>query len=321
MRRDTGVLRELCKDLHTRILTREEEIELGKQIQKDLKAHEKLLKKWEKSGHKGQPPKVVSPARDQMVVHNMRLVISLAKRWQYLGVDLQDLIQEGSVALVRAADMFDPDRGCRFATYATWWIRQGFQRAIEQTASTIRIPANVYNLVKKYSKLQGQYLSEKLRPPKRHELLRSLKCSGSELVRIIHAEQLLTIRFDDLQTNHDSNAPLTVDDIPDPCGCEPIEDAVIEETRSYLYDLLRYLKPKDHLILELRYGMVGRPLTLDGIGQLMGVSKERIRQLLAKALDKLRKCAKSNGGGKYHEMLQASQQASQANHQLEKAPH
>lgn len=322
MRRDTGSLRELCMDLHVRILTAEEEIVLGKQIQQDLREHKKLIDKWEKKGHKGQPPKVVSPARDKMVLHNMRLVISMAKRWQYYGVDLSDLVQEGSVALVRAAEMFDPNRGCRFATYATWWIRQSFQRAIETTATTIRVPANVYNHVKKYRRLQSQYMAEKSRPPKRHELLRALKCNGSELDRIIHAESLLTIRFDDLQTNHDSNAPLTVDDIPDPCGYEPIEDAVIEETRSYLYDLLRYLKPKDRLILELRYGMVGRPLTLDGIAQLFGVTKERIRQLLVRALDKLRKCAESNGGGKYHEMLQASHQASkQANHQLEKAPH
>jgi RNA polymerase primary sigma factor len=285
-----------------RLLRADEEIELARKIADLLeleRMREKLLNELDREPHDREWAAVAAMplqqfrhrlflgrrAKDKMVQSNLRLVVSIAKKYMNRGLSFQDLIQEGSLGLIRAAEKFDHEKGYKFSTYATWWIRQAITRAIADQSRTIRLPVHLYETISRIKKTTKLLSQEMGRKPTEEEIATRMEMTIEKLRFIAKSAQLPISLETPIGKEEDSR----LGDFIEADGEMPEDQVSKSLLREDLEGVLDTLSPRERDVLRLRYGLDdGRMKTLEEIGQIFNVTRERIRQIEAKALRKLR---------------------------------
>lgn len=253
----------LCEIGKVKLLTGKEEIDLAKRIRRgDQTAKQKLAEA------------------------NLRLVVSIAKKYIGRGLSFLDLIQEGNIGLFRAVEKFDPDRGFKFSTYATWWIRQAITRAIADQARTIRIPVHMVETINKLTHAQRRLVQELGREPLVEELAAEMDMDVKKVRHILKISQDIVSLEAPVGTEEDSKLG---DFIEDDEALSPAEATNRQLIKENIHEMLHYLSPREKKIIEMRFGLKdGVGHTLEEVGQEFRVTRERIRQIEAKVLQKLK---------------------------------
>lgn len=253
----------LCEIGKVPLLTAKEEVDLARRIKKGDQT-----------------------AKKQLAEANLRLVVSIAKKYIGRGLSFLDLIQEGNIGLFRAVEKFDPDRGFKFSTYATWWIRQAITRAIADQARTIRIPVHMVETINKLTHAQRRLVQELGREPLVEELAAEMDMEEKKVRHILKISQDIVSLEAPVGTEEDSKLG---DFIEDDEAQSPLEATNRQLVKENIHEMLQYLSPRERKIIEMRFGLndgVGH--TLEEVGHEFGVTRERIRQIEAKVLQKMK---------------------------------
>ncbi|MFC5750107.1 RNA polymerase sigma factor RpoD [Actinomadura rugatobispora] len=271
------------------LLTAEDEVELAKSIEAGLFAEEKMahvaiLSRMERLDLELLAREGVR-AKQRLIEANLRLVVSIAKRYVGRGMLFLDLIQEGNLGLIRAVEKFDYTKGFKFSTYATWWIRQAITRAIADQARTIRIPVHMVETINKLVRVQRQMHQDLGREPSPDEIGLEM---GLTPVRVVEIQRIAQEPVS-LQSPIGEEDSDLGDFIEDADAVVPIEAAAFLLLQDQLEDILGTLSDREQRIIQLRFGLTdGHPRTLEEVGREFGVTRERIRQIESKTLAKLR---------------------------------
>ncbi|MFI6050431.1 RNA polymerase sigma factor [Streptomyces violascens] len=272
------------------LLTAAEEVELARRVEAGLFAEEKLAGTPDPDSQLAVDlDKLVvmgRMAKRRLIEANLRLVVSVAKRYVGRGLTMLDLVQEGNLGLIRAVEKFDYARGYKFSTYATWWIRQAMSRALADQARTIRVPVHVVELINRVVRVQRRMLQERGYEPTPDEVAAHLDLTPERVGEVLRlAQEPVSL-----------HAPVGEEDdvalgdlIEDGDAASPVESAAFLLLREHLEAVLSTLGERERKVVQLRYGLAdGRPRTLEEIGRIFGVTRERIRQIESKTLNKLR---------------------------------
>ncbi len=286
------------------LLTPEQELTMGREVQAMVALNERCQKaggngpECEYSSAEKKKLKAGERAKNQMITANLRLVVNLAKRYQGKGLDLLDLIQEGTLGLTRAVEKYDPKRGHRFSTYAYWWIRQGLNRALSTQSRTIRIPVNINEKLTKLRAAKSRLMQELGVHPSTNQIAIQMKIPLEEVEELLACElRSITVS---LQGAVKSKAdPSELVDILPSEEMPPMELAELAERSASAWSLLdkSNLTPKERTILSLRFGLDGSNewRTLAEVARQMNCSREYCRQVVQRALRKLRKTGIQSG--------------------------
>ncbi len=271
------------------LLTAEQEVELAKRIERGLKARDELARGRVSEKRRRELQALIEDgwaAREHLITANSRLVISVAKKYMGRGVPFLDLIQEGNIGLIRATKKFDYRRGHKFSTYATWWIRQAVTRAIADQGRTIRVPVHMGDQINRLLRTSHQLTQRLGREPTVEELAEALEVPVKKVEHMIQVAR----RPLSLETPTDDEEESTLGDfVEDQDAPEPGDVVTQSLLREQLQEILNTLPPREVRILQLRYGLLdGRSYTLEEVGRKMGVTRERVRQIEAQALSRLR---------------------------------
>ncbi len=272
------------------LLTAAEEVELARRVEAGLFAEEKLSSTPDLDSQLALDlDRLVvmgRMAKRRLIEANLRLVVSVAKRYVGRGLTMLDLVQEGNLGLIRAVEKFDYARGYKFSTYATWWIRQAMSRALADQARTIRVPVHVVELINRVVRVQRRMLQERGYEPTPEEVAAHLDLPPERVSEVLRlAQEPVSL-----------HAPVGEEDdvalgdlIEDGDATSPVESAAFLLLREHLEAVLSTLGERERKVVQLRYGLAdGRPRTLEEIGRIFGVTRERIRQIESKTLNKLR---------------------------------
>ena len=255
--------------------------EIGKIPLLTQEEEHKLAKKAAKGNKK---------AKDKMVEANMRLVVSIAKRYSGRGLDFLDLIQEGNTGLLRAVEKFDPDKGFKFSTYATWWIRQAITRAIADQARTIRIPVHMVETINKVMRVTRKLTQELNREPTTEEIAKEMDMDPEKVEYVLKIKQDIASLDQSVGRDGDDEDSVLGDFVEDEDRISPEDSAANQILKEQLAEIISTLSEREQKIIKLRFGIGGgRSHTLEEVGAEFSVTRERIRQIEAKALSKLRK--------------------------------
>lgn len=281
-----NTVRDYLKEIgRTPLLKSEEEVQLANQIQEMLP----LLEKEELSLGEKKIIHLGQKAKQKMVKANLRLVVSIAKKYQNRGLSMLDLIQEGSIGLMRASEKFDASKGYKFSTYSYWWIRQAMTRAIANHARTIRLPIHITQDLNKVKKATRQLSQNLGRRPSDLEIAQELDMDLKKLRSLAQSARItrpksLNATIDENQTEL---GQILADD-----SASPSDFVASQEIRSQIQNLLHTLSPKQRDVITLRYGLKdGKTMTYEQIGDVCGISRERVRQIKNKAMKLLKKRA------------------------------